>query len=537
MALDLIKYWQYPELVDQTIKTAEQNTALELAAFTAYKMNEVIGVINDMSSDLIPSVLTDVENTDFSVEGSATYLNGRLDKWENRIIDNELQYVYPAQFGAIGDGVTDDTIAVQAAIEYCYDNKLALKLNMIYKISKIVFDLKYVFTLISDGGKLLGLAAGDYTCMLEVIDCQFLRIIGSLEINGSFNKGYDCGVWIRHNTAGSSFIFITGVYITCLRKSFIIGDTDHPDSPMSEILFDKISSIGNPIFLEIIGAQAAVTVRGSFITLDTRFVDEAWAALPLAIVKSYGALVRFNDCDLLNLFEAASPSFILMPITSVASNNPFGNIYCTNCIIESASQLALIYNPDNVTAPTNGMVDISTCNGYHAFDLADYIYADVGYTGMIRVRDCNFYCGVARVTFYNIKAEEVTCRIWCDDKSFGNNFKQGIAGISGGSPNDNTYAYNIDRETLASGVIIERNGKNRIMHFVAAASDGANLIGGLGLAAGDNPAQNIVCICSYSGTTMGKIFVLAHGSVILTDIAEAGQASKTNIIGQITWEV
>lgn len=115
MAINLIEYWKYPELTDQTIRTTEQNTALELAAVTAYKMNEVIGAINDMSSDLIPSVLTDIDGTDYSVTGNALYLNGRLDKWEKRIANYSVVNV--KEFGATGDGVTDETVAIKAAID------------------------------------------------------------------------------------------------------------------------------------------------------------------------------------------------------------------------------------------------------------------------------------------------------------------------------------------------------------------------------------------------------------------------------------
>lgn len=54
------------------------------------KMNEVVDLVNNnYNESLMPGALVDFEDEDFSTSGSGTMLNGRLDKWEERITEAE----------------------------------------------------------------------------------------------------------------------------------------------------------------------------------------------------------------------------------------------------------------------------------------------------------------------------------------------------------------------------------------------------------------------------------------------------------------
>ncbi|HBW8058006.1 TPA: hypothetical protein MFG93_005019 [Klebsiella pneumoniae] len=59
------------------------------------------------------------------------YSNSTLKK-----ISDKYSYITPEDFGASGDGVTDDTIYFQTAINFCVDNKLKLFLSGSYLISR-----------------------------------------------------------------------------------------------------------------------------------------------------------------------------------------------------------------------------------------------------------------------------------------------------------------------------------------------------------------------------------------------------------------
>jgi parallel beta-helix repeat protein len=68
---------------------------------------------------LVTEALVDEEGTDFGADGLATYLDGRLSKWEQKSIthwgDNTKHRLTVNNFGAKGDGVTDDTAAFNLA--------------------------------------------------------------------------------------------------------------------------------------------------------------------------------------------------------------------------------------------------------------------------------------------------------------------------------------------------------------------------------------------------------------------------------------
>lgn len=112
---------------------------------TIYTENYHLGKQEDKTDKFDMSVITD--NADKIDEA----LTGKVDKSTRiagidlsaNISAAELQtalnlgYVTPGMFGAVGDGVTDDTESLQEAIDYCLEHKMALKLRAgTYRITK-----------------------------------------------------------------------------------------------------------------------------------------------------------------------------------------------------------------------------------------------------------------------------------------------------------------------------------------------------------------------------------------------------------------
>jgi len=72
---------------------------------------------------LVMAALVDVEGEDFGINGNITYLDGRHNKWENRIVEImnytlNIKSSIPDLELVTGDGITDDTIAINAMLQY-----------------------------------------------------------------------------------------------------------------------------------------------------------------------------------------------------------------------------------------------------------------------------------------------------------------------------------------------------------------------------------------------------------------------------------
>lgn len=436
-----------------------------LADFTT-SSNNAISTFNTNGTTAINNISTQVEtevetqvNTKISDGTIGDLINDTLLGDINTSITNinkkvNSEVVKPEDFDAKGDGVTDDTTAIQNAIAYAYANKKALKLCNKYKVTKITLNQIFDFTIISEGAKLIGATSGIYTCLLDINDCQSINMIGKLTIDCKYNRDYGCGIWIHDTSRGScDFHMFEGITVLCAKVAWRIGDITRPDSAISEIVINKFSSYGCPAIFEVIGSQAIANITNSFLYCD----GSGWTGgyLEKYAVRCIGSLVRVDMCDVMMLTDTNESTFILQPIPSVTYGNPFGSIYCTNTLIETASRLALVYNPAVINNPTIGTLKFDNCMGYHSQNLADFIYADLGYKGDIIVDKCNFFGGVPR-SYYNIRAITDECNVYVNDTSFGKNFKQGLSGVIGGtlhfSPREILNVYNANNQAITSNV-------------------------------------------------------------------------------------
>lgn len=148
------------------------------------------------------------ENTELDtyvhISSIVTSVNTKVyvdEKIEEIINTPKLPYAYPEQFGAKGDGVSDDTIPLQSCIDYAVTNKLPVRAYGRYKISSML-------NFFTDNGD------------LEINYLNYLGSDAALKIQGTRNRvkvntieSKGIGIWCSSTTKGFAFNEVNVVFI------------------------------------------------------------------------------------------------------------------------------------------------------------------------------------------------------------------------------------------------------------------------------------------------------------------------------------
>jgi hypothetical protein len=145
---------------------------------------------------------------------SLLYKNGTLNALENKIIVNDENsdpiavnkkisvhdYIYPEHFGAVGDGLNDDTNAIDSALKYAFNNgRKSVLLSSLYCISDTVNIPSYIsvigvgegsgFILKRDNQKKIVMVkfSGEYSIIRNfsiLFGCNTIGNIGDIQVYG-----------------------------------------------------------------------------------------------------------------------------------------------------------------------------------------------------------------------------------------------------------------------------------------------------------------------------------------------------------------
>lgn len=112
--------------------------------------------------------------------------------------DYSYSYENVRRFGALGNGTTDDTVKIQAAIDYvaacsATEHKYLVFPYGVYQVSQIEFrggsaGVTYVF----EGSQIRGKAIGSYSSVVSIRSayCNFQNMV----VNANFNASYQCAI-------------------------------------------------------------------------------------------------------------------------------------------------------------------------------------------------------------------------------------------------------------------------------------------------------------------------------------------------------
>ena len=357
----------------------------------------------------------------------------------NRSIYNKLaDQINIKDFGAVGDGITNDTTAIQAAINYAITipNSCLNIGNGDYLVSHLVIENASGLT-INGTGALIGVSSGSYESVLTIKNSTGISVIGNLGVSGSYNTGYACGIAVYADTTSAQYIVFNNVNMSGVKLAWQFGSTSHPDALVSEITVYGGYIYGVPSAILVQGSETVVSFVGSILQTGLGTNPSGWSSLPRIALQVIGGYITYTS-GALGITDSSTGLLVsILPLASTALGNIYGGASLVNVGIESESQYCVISNPSSLTpinpASAGAQTRFIGCSGYHALNSFPMVVIGNDYPGSIVFTNNNFYCSASR-TLVNINAAANTiCNIYCDEQSFGYNFLQGLYSIQGGN--------------------------------------------------------------------------------------------------------
>lgn len=369
--------------------------------------------------------LNDVASITFSASGAGAVSRTAQSKMRDAVSVTDYG-ASPAESAA------NNNTAIEAAVAAVGDGGALFFPQGTYLVTGVTIDSVSGLHLLGDFATLKGPASGALNAVLELKNSVAVTVRG-LNIHGNHNPDLVSGIWgyTDDSTQFSLSNFDNIIFSGC-PIAFKFGHEDYEDALVSEITVDGGYTYGCPIPIQLIGTQTVVNCNGYNLVSGTNGGAGDFLTLPRRVAEVKGGHLNITGGECLITDTAGYVCFNVEPITSVAYSNPYGKISVNNSIIESASQLAISDNPGSISTPTGGMIRIVGCSGYHASNSFSFIQTDADFEGKVIVKNNDFYAGTAR-TQMNIECGNSDAQVYCDDFSFGSNFVQGLAGISGGT--------------------------------------------------------------------------------------------------------
>jgi hypothetical protein len=277
--------------------------------------------------------------------------NGNLANSVGRTVHAKLQeYVSVKDFGAVGDGVTNDTTAFQNALNQSNKKTVIIPAGR-YLINSLEVTQQFT-TILSEGAELVLNPVGAYTHALK-LSTNFLTIVGQLTFDGGLNSNYDCTLWIK-----GGYGRYENITFRFCKLAIRIGESGVNQVSLSEMFFSKCITNGCRNALEMYGLFSVANFTDCLMAGNE---DASWAGQDGTTIKNFGGRIFYENGY---LYGGSSDTQPIIEINQTDYLGTFytGSVYLNNIDSESYGKPFLRVTNTSVTsiAPTSG--DVFICN-------------------------------------------------------------------------------------------------------------------------------------------------------------------------------
>lgn len=310
----------------RTATASDVGKALKVKTVTSGKVTEwEFGASGGADPSAIAEAVADwlEEHPEAITVNDGTITKAKLSSDLSDMVD-AINYVTPEEYGAVGDGVTDDTAAIQAAIDSAYTSGKIVRLSRKTYLTEVIAIKNPTYNLIIEGcgyGTVLK-RKSNQTGVINVQGTSAVDvIIRNLTVDGNVNGGTSGNLRAINVTRRSTeTVLIENVHITNARCGLYIG------------YWDATQHYG----------VVNVTVR------HCKFSNNTMNELVIAVGKN----IYIDDC----YFDAGPDDSSLIDIESHGDGAYFDNVVFNSCHIKQNSGADVQCILNNFTCPSSSVM-------------------------------------------------------------------------------------------------------------------------------------------------------------------------------------
>jgi len=306
--------------------------------------------------DNVPSISSagDLANASDPTKGDAlvgfrqSNASGNLASTVNRTVHTKLQeFVSIKDFGAVGDGTTNDTTAIQNALGQANKKTIIFPAGQ-YLINSLEVTQQFT-TILSEGAELVLNPTGTYTHALK-LSTSFLTITGKLTFEGGLNSNYDSTLWIK----GGYGRYENISFRNC-KLAIKIGENGVNQASLSEMAFSKCITNGCRNALEMYGLFSVANFTDCILVGGE---NAAWNGQDVTTVKNFGGRIFAENCY---LYGAQTDAYPIIELNQAVDAGTYytGYLYLNNIDSEVYGKPFLWVNnlsTTNQSADSGGVV-------------------------------------------------------------------------------------------------------------------------------------------------------------------------------------